>query len=394
MSTPSRSPTGRGPLIAATLVVIAIVVAIVVLWGGGATLGGVWQSFFPPPAATVQGREVRGLYDFVFFIAVAIFLVVEGVIVFTAFRYRRKPGDDDLPPQTHGNNLVEVIWTVIPTVIVAVLFFFSWQTLDKVDAVTGQNDVHIRANAARFQWSFDYLDPTDPNKVLFSQFLPQGEGGGMVIPVGVPVKVTLHSPDVIHAFYVPRFLFKRDVVPGKANEFEFTADEAGVYRGQCAELCGPFHGSMQFEVRALPQAEFQTWLQQQIQQANQPSPSAPPPAPSGSGAPPPSGSAAPPPSGSAPPAAGAVNVTAQGIKFLEATLTAPAGAPFTIHFDNKDPSTPHNVEILDQSNASKFKGQIVTGPASADYQVPALQAGTYKFQCTVHPTMTGTLTVQ
>ena len=134
-----------------------------------------------------------------------------------------------------------------------------------------------------------------------------------------------------------------------------------------------------------------------------PSPSSEPPAsasPSGSAGASASASAA--PSGSAQPSASAqpsgsaggstVTITAQGIKFVEATVTAPAGAPFTIHFDNKDPSTPHNVEILDASNAQVFRGQIVNGPATVDYQVPALTAGTYKFMCTVHPTMTGQLT--
>ena len=189
MSTPSRSSAGRGPLIAATIIALAVIVTIAVLVAGAAPRSrGVWQSFFPPPPATDQAREIKQLYDIVFYIAVAIFLIVEVAIVYTVFRYRRKPGDDELPPQTHGNNLVEIIWTVIPTIIVAVLFFLSWQSLNKVDTVSAEVPVQIRAVAARFQWSFDYLEPasTEParDKALFTQFLPQGEGGGMVVPVG------------------------------------------------------------------------------------------------------------------------------------------------------------------------------------------------------------------
>jgi cytochrome c oxidase subunit 2 len=399
MSTPSRSTTGRGPLITATLIVLAIVVTIAVLFAGGATLGGVWQSFFPPAPVTDRAHEVKSLYDIVFYIAVAIFLIVEVTIIYTVFRYRRKPGDDELPPQTHGNNLVEVIWTVVPTVIVAVLFFLSWQSLNKVDTVSANVPVQIRAVAARFQWAFDYLDAasTDPARdtALFTQFLPQGEGGGMVVPVGQAVKVTLISPDVIHAFYVPRFLFKRDVVPGRANQFEFTVDEPGVYRGQCAELCGAFHGSMVFEVRALPQAEYQAWLDQQLANANA-SPAPPP-----SGGPSPSGPAAsgpaasgPAPSGGGEPTGAVVNISAANLAYEQPAVDAPAGGGFTIHFDNKDTAVPHNVSLKDASGAEVFKGAIFQGPGAQDYQVPALAPGTYQFVCSVHPNMTGTLTAK
>ena len=90
---------------------------------------------------------------------------------------------------------------------------------------------------------------------------------------------------------------------------------------------------------------------------------------------------------------GVVQISALNIAFEQAAVSAPAGTPFTIHFDNKDAGIPHNIEILDASGMQMFKGDIVTGPAQADYQVPALQAGTYKFMCTVHPNMTGSLKV-
>ena len=118
----------------------------------------------------------------------------------------------------------------------------SWQTLNVVDAKV-TTSVHVTAVAARFQWSFEYLD--GDGKPLFTQSLPvrtpddpESEGGGLFLPVGEPIQIDLRSEDVIHAFYVPKFLFKRDVVPGKLNTFDFTVDEAGTYRGQCAELCG------------------------------------------------------------------------------------------------------------------------------------------------------------
>ncbi len=267
MSMPPRSRTGSGPVVAGLITIAVVLVTIGVLAAAGITPQRAWDSFFPVGGATpVTDRAVatKALYDIVFYIAVVIFLIVETMIVFTVLRYRRKPGDEALPPQIHGNNLVEVIWTAIPTAIVLLLFVMSWQTLNTVEAKP-PSEVHVRAVAARYQWRFDYLDAN--GATLFSQALPVGEEGGMFLPVGEPITVTLKADDVIHAFYVPRFLFKRDAVPGKENVFSFTVEEAGTYRGQCAELCGAFHGSMIFDVHALPKADFDAWLAAQVEMA-------------------------------------------------------------------------------------------------------------------------------
>ena len=387
---PSRSRASSGPLIAGTLIAVVIGIAIVALALAGITPQRAFDSFFPvggQPVVTDRAHATRSLYDFVFYIAAAIFFIVEGLIVYTAIRYRRKAGDEELPPQTHGNNLVEVIWTAIPLAIVLILFVMSWQTLNTVDAKAADSGVYVRAVAARFQWKFDYLngpDGTKDTKVVYEQLLPGGDAGGLVLPVGQPVHITLTSPDVIHAFYVPKFLFKRDVVPGKLNNFDFTIDTPGTYRGQCAELCGEFHGSMLFEVHALPQADFDTWMAAAISKAQE-SPAPPP-----SGGPGPSG--APPASGA--PAGQVVQLEAKNVAFLQTSLTAPANAPFTIHFQNSDNSVPHDVKISDASGKQVFLGDPVTGPAAADYQVPALASGSYPFVCTFHPSMTGTITVQ
>jgi len=375
MSMPPRSRTGSGPLLAGLIIAAVVVVAIVVLAASGATPSSVWNSFFPnhgTGGVTDRSTSVQSLYDFVFYIAVAIFLLVEGLIVWSVFRYRRKSTDTDLPPQTHGNNLVEVIWTVIPTAIVIVLFAMSWQSLNTVDAKV-PTDVTVRAVAARFQWSFDYLDGNGPDaKTLFTVALPVGDTGGMVLPVGEPVHVELRSDDVIHAFYVPKFLFKRDVVPGRNNTFDFTVEEPGTYRGQCAELCGAFHAAMLFDVHAVSRADYDVWLADQIAKAN----ATPPPAPSGEEAGP------------------VIQLTAQNIAFTETTLDAPADKPFTIHFSNNDNAVPHNVEIKDANGGVSFQGDTFNGVAEMDYAVPALANGTYLYVCTVHPNMTGNLTVK
>jgi cytochrome c oxidase subunit II len=372
MSMPPRSRTGPVPLVAGLIIAGVVLVGIVALAAVGATPASVWNSFFPmhgTGGVTDRSTSVQALYDIVFYIAVVIFLLVEGLIVWTVFRYRRKPTDTDLPPQTHGNNLVEVIWTIVPTAIVIFLFLASWQTLNTVDAA-GPSQVNVRAVAARFQWSFDYLD--DQGKTVFTQQLPGGQAGGLVLPVGEPVHISLRSKDVVHAFYVPKFLFKRDVVPGKDNTFDFTVEEPGTYGGQCAELCGAGHAAMVFDVHAVPRAEYDAWLAEQIAKAN----ATPPPAASGEAAGP------------------TVELQAQNIAFTPTSLEAPKDVPFTIHFKNDDNGVPHDVQVKDAGGAEKFKGELVTGVGEASYAVPPLAAGSYTFVCTVHPNMTGTLTVQ
>ena len=210
----------------------------------------------------------------------------------------------------------------------------------------------------------------------------------MTLPVGRTIHLYLASPDVIHAFYVPQFLFKRDVVPGRTNSFEFTLNEedaGGTFHGQCAELCGEGHNKMHFDVHAMTAAEFDPWLQQKIEAAN----ASPPPSPQPSG-----GGSAPPPSGQL--GAAPLTLVAKDIAFDPTQLSAPADTPFQIQFDNQDAGIPHDVAIHEgsQSGAEVFRGDVVTGPAQVTYDVPPLNAGSYAFFCTIHPNMAGTLTVQ
>ena len=378
-SQPRTRPTpGTVTAVSVVVLLIALLVAAVAL---GFDLMGAAQGFvtglYPPEAVTQEGDQIRDLYTIVFLIAAAIFVLVEGLIIWSVIRYRRKPGDDTLPAQTHGNNLAELVWTIVPTLIVIFLFVVSWQTLNAVDTAAANPETRIRAVAGQFQWQFDYL-AEDGQTILFTQNLPVGEDGGMVVPAGRTVQLTMTSQDVIHAFYVPQFLFKRDVVPGRVNQFDFTVNESDAgqtFRGQCAELCGTGHRIMLFDVHAVTAAEFDSWLEARIAEANA---TPPPPRPSGEAAGP------------------VLQISALNVLFEQAELTAPADQPFQIEFDNKDAGVPHNVAIHRDSPTGEevFKGEIFNGPEKRTYDVPPLPAGPYAFVCTVHPTMTGTLTVE
>ena len=372
-SRPGTRPS-FGSILAGLVAVLALVGLVYLLVQNGPA---VVRSFFPPDAVTSQGRAINELYTIVFVIAAAIFFLVEALIVWSVIRYRRRPGDTELPPQTHGHNLAEIVWTVVPTIIVVFLFFISWQTLNTVEATAPQPDLRVKAVAGQFQWTFDYL-PADggaDSKPLFSVTAPVGPEGGLVLPAGKTTHLYLSTPDVIHAFYVPQFLFKRDVVPGIVNEFDLTIEAQfanQTFRGQCAELCGVGHRIMVFEVHAMDPAGFQAWYEGKLAAAS----ATPTPVPSGGGGP-------------------VVDLVAQGVKFDKTEITAPADGPFTIHFDNQDAGTPHDVDILDGSGAKVFEGQDFPGPGVRDYGVQPLAAGEYQFICSIHPTlMVGTLQVQ
>ena len=117
-------------------------------------------AFYPPQDVTTQGKATRDLYDIVFILAAAIFLAVEGAIIWIVVRYRRKPTDTELPSQFHGNNLIEIIWTVIPTVIVLYLFVISWQTLNTVDAKAADPDVRVPPRPSSSPGASYYRDAT------------------------------------------------------------------------------------------------------------------------------------------------------------------------------------------------------------------------------------------
>ncbi len=365
------------------------------------------RSAFPPDAASAQGQLVRNLYDVVFLIGIAIFLLVEGLILFAVLRYRRRKGDDELPPQIHGNNKLEILWTAIPIAIVLALFVVSWQTLNTIDARQKDPPVRIGVVAYQWQWQFVYAPPdirwedcgAPQNKgrcvTVFGVPPPGGNRTGwtppqMHVPVGETVELQMHSNDVIHSFYVPAFLYQRDITPRKDQVIQFLADREGTYRGQCTQFCGLLHQAMEFEVVVESREAFNAFLQNALAPGTAPS-SAPTPAPT----PAPTTSSAPAAS-QAPGQSVTLDLSAQGIAYDTDALEAPADTPFKIQFANNDAGVPHNVSIHRDSPTGPlaWAGDIFSGVGTRTYDVPALAAGTYSFVCSVHPNMTGTLTVR
>jgi cytochrome c oxidase subunit 2 len=209
-----------------------------------------------PAPVTAEGREVKSLYDTFMLAAIVVFAVVAGLITWSIVRYRAR--DDERAPARFATNVpLEIVWWSLPTLLVIGLFTISAQVLGAVDARTPASALDVEVQGSQWQWTFTY-----PNGVRVSG-LPQQAPPDVVLPVGRPIHFELTSPDVIHSFYVPQFLIKRDTVPGIANHVDLTIDREGVYTGQCAEFCGLLHGDMRFSIRAVSAAEFDAWLSRQ-----------------------------------------------------------------------------------------------------------------------------------
>lgn len=209
-----------------------------------------------PEAATRQGAAVENLYGIFMVVAAVIFVVVAALIGWSILRYRAKPDARELPPQVHTNVALEITWFAIPTAIVVVLFIMSVQVTNTVDDVSKHDPeppLVIQVDGFQWGWRFDLGDGVVVNS------LPE-DPAVISLPVDRPITFMLESPDVIHSFYVPRFLIKRDAVPGRTNRIDVTIDEPGTYSGVCAEFCGLLHDEMNFTINAVAPAEFEGWL--------------------------------------------------------------------------------------------------------------------------------------
>jgi cytochrome c oxidase subunit II len=206
-----------------------------------------------PQPVTSEGDRVKVLYDIFLVAAAAVFVVVAGLIGWSIFRYReRDDGREASGP--HENVRLELLWWAIPTALVIILFILTAQVLGVVDERTDDPDLTVTVTGFQWQWQFEY----EGSGVVLTG-LPD-EPPRVVLPVGERIAFVLESPDVIHSFWVPQFLIKRDVVPGRTNRIELTIDEPGTYTGLCGEFCGLLHHRMRFTIEAVSAEEFDAWL--------------------------------------------------------------------------------------------------------------------------------------
>jgi cytochrome c oxidase subunit 2 len=202
--------------------------------------------------------------------ALLVGILVWGLIIYAVIKFRRR-SDDEVPVQTRYNLPIEILYTIAPVVMVLVFFFFTVKAQDAVlaeAAETGEAEHTVKVVGQKWSWSFNYMgeDAVDGQNV-YTAGTP-AELPTLVLPVDETVTVELSSPDVIHSFWVPAFLFKMDVVPGRDNSFSFTPTREGEFAGKCTELCGTYHSRMLFNVEVVDRATYDDHLRDLEEQGN------------------------------------------------------------------------------------------------------------------------------
>jgi cytochrome c oxidase subunit 2 len=228
------------------LTLVAAVVAIAI----GVVLSYVIHWF--PVQASTQAHNTDRLYHVLVDASIPIFVLVVSVILFCAWQFRMKPGEElkDGPP-IHGNTRLEVVWTTIPAVILLALVSYSFVVLHDNERKPAR-EINVGVTGQQFAWSFQY-----PPSVTGGQPV---ESDQLYLPEGESTKFDMHSKDVIHAFWIPAFRLQEDVVPGITTNWRVTPDRLGTYPIVCNLLCGLGHSLMRAQVHVIPQAQFQQWL--------------------------------------------------------------------------------------------------------------------------------------
>jgi cytochrome c oxidase subunit 2 len=271
---------------------IGIVLTLASLWYGQ-------NHGLLPTAASDEAVLVDGLFNTMMIVSTGIFLLVEGILIYAAFKYRRRAGDNEDGPPIEGNVPLEILWTAIPAIIVLGISVYSFDVYNEIGgfdphsahaapekpmmqsmtipgtamAATLNNtspstkpqliaqvdsdeagktpQLAINVSALQYAWIFTYPDTGVTT-------------GELHLPVGKQVEMNMTANDVIHAFWVPEFRLKQDVIPGRQTEIRFTPNTVGEYSLICAELCGPYHGAMRTQVVVESQEAYDAWMQEQL----------------------------------------------------------------------------------------------------------------------------------
>jgi cytochrome c oxidase subunit 2 len=227
------------------------------------------RAFGFQPQFSPTGEQALWMHNIILMpIITAICILVLGLLLWVVVRYNRRR--NPVPSKTSHNTVIEVIWTLVPVIILGVIAFPSINLLSKQFESAPKDALTIKVTG--YQWYWGYTYPDNGGFEVISNMLPEEEAHArqepshlavdnrMVVPVGEPLRIQVIGADVIHAFGIPSLWFKIDAVPGRINEKTMTITEPGIYYGQCMELCGARHGYMPIAIEAVPRPQFEAWI--------------------------------------------------------------------------------------------------------------------------------------
>ena len=204
----------------------------------------------PEEPVSPNASAIDDIYLVILGATVTIFVLVGGFLLYSAIRFRERPGDPD-PPQTHGSTKLELGWTIVPILIVLGIAGYTLYKLPNVDD-TPNDAMKVHVLAQQFAWSFEYPDGVKPKSTAANT---------LFVPEGKAVELEINSKDVIHDWWVPELGQKVDAIPGKTTTTWFKPAEPGTYEGQCAEFCGPGHATMTITVKVLSEEKYNQMME-------------------------------------------------------------------------------------------------------------------------------------
>lgn len=215
---------------------------------------------FLPNGVTQEAATVRNLWIGAWIALLVVGFLVWGLIIWAVVAFRRKKDDDELPVQVRYNIPIEILYTVAPVLMIVVFFFYTAKDETYLRDVSKTPDLTVNVIGKQWSWDFNYIQPNTheagTQAILTGQPDAEQTIPTLYLPVNKRVEFVLTSRDVIHSFWVPAFLDKMDMIPGRVNRFQVTPNQEGTFAGKCAELCGAYHSQMLFNVKVVSQSEF------------------------------------------------------------------------------------------------------------------------------------------
>ncbi|GIG27430.1 cytochrome c oxidase subunit II [Cellulomonas marina] len=247
---------------AAGLRASALGLAVLVL--AGCSSDQLARGYLPGDSAnevTNQTGRIMSLWVGSWIAALIVGVITWGLMLWCVAVYRKRKNDDVLPVQLRYHVPLEIMYVILPILMVGVLFYYTARDQHEIQTVSGDPDLRVQVIGKQWSWDFNYLDDDVYDSGVQAEGVGQegtlAEQITLYLPVDETVEFTLNSRDVIHSFWVPAFLYKMDVIPGQTtNTFEVTPTKEGTYVGKCAELCGEYHASMLFNVKVVSREEY------------------------------------------------------------------------------------------------------------------------------------------